>query len=414
MTPIDLEREPVDVVFPSNLFGFTGVGSHPQFRHLDHPPAGYRFVGVPSEPSGSEERVQAAAVAFAREAMRRGTPLDKIQEFLKSRDPGLQLFFREDTRLAFLPTFPLTFGQVPWIVEIEDIATLFWPYIRNGKTAGLPLRESDQYTLLKVLLESESCRGIVTHVRSTADGLIRFFDSQAIADKTTYSQMGIPPLECLPRPERSQRVRLLFTNSWHQEADSFYVRGGLDVLEAFAALCEEHLDVELVLRTALPVDLPQRYRDLIARLPISVFDQKLETDQMNSLIASADVYVLPSARLHVVSVLQAMAYGKAVVVSDGWGLDEYVEHERNGLVVAGRYGTCAWIDDEGMLREDYRPLRSADANVTRGLIDTLRRVIVDPELRDRLGKAAQADVSERFTVDNWNAGLKLAFDRAQV
>jgi glycosyltransferase involved in cell wall biosynthesis len=402
------------VVFPSNLFGFTGVGSHPQFRHLQHPPQGYRFVGVSGEPSGSEEHIQKAAVAFAREATRRGVPLDKVSEFLNSRDPGLQLYIPQDTRLAFLPTFPLTFGQVPWIVEIEDLTTLFWPYLRNGKTADVQVRGSDQYLLLKVLLESDSCRGIVTHVRSTAEGLVRFFDSQTIADKTTYSQMGLPLQPEAPAIETSERVKLLFTNSWHQEADSFYVRGGLDVLEAFAALHADGFAVELVLRTALPIDLPERYRAMLSRLPITVLDQKLEPEEMTRVVAGCDVYVLPAARLHVVSILQAMAYGRAVVASDGWGLDEYVEHERNALVINGRYGKVAWIDAEGFLREDYQPLRSADPTVTCGLTQALRRLVIDADLRTRLGATARKDVIERFTVDNWNAGLKRAFDWAQA
>jgi glycosyltransferase involved in cell wall biosynthesis len=49
---------------------------------------------------------------------------------------------------------------------------------------------------------------------------------------------------------------------------------------------------------------------------------------MEGLFNSADIYVLPSARLHVVSVLQAMATGLAIIVSDGWGMAEYISYGR--------------------------------------------------------------------------------------
>jgi glycosyltransferase involved in cell wall biosynthesis len=89
---------------------------------------------------------------------------------------------------------------------------------------------------------------------------------------------------------------------------------------------------------------------------------------MEDLFSRADIYVLPSARLHVVSILQAMAHGLAVVVSDGWGIDEYVDDGRNAVVVPGRYGKCSWMDGNGMLRENYEPLLSADPVVVDGLV----------------------------------------------
>ena len=47
---------------------------------------------------------------------------------------------------------------------------------------------------------------------------------------------------------------------------------------------------------------------------------------MGCALRSVDIYLLPSARIHVVSILQAMSYGLAVVASDGWGIEEYIEH----------------------------------------------------------------------------------------
>jgi glycosyltransferase involved in cell wall biosynthesis len=83
-------------------------------------------------------------------------------------------------------------------------------------------------------------------------------------------------------------------------------------------------------------------------------------------VAAADVVALPSRwESFSLAALESMALGKATVVSKVGGLTEFVEHERNGLVVSPG---------------DPKPLAGA-----------LQRVLDDPGLRDRLG--AQAAVT---------------------
>ena len=62
-------------------------------------------------------------------------------------------------------------------------------------------------------------------MRSTAEGIAKLFQSPAIAAKTTYIPMGIRYPAEYQRHEPSKTVNLLFTNSWHQAADSFYFAG---------------------------------------------------------------------------------------------------------------------------------------------------------------------------------------------
>jgi glycosyltransferase involved in cell wall biosynthesis len=135
-------------------------------------------------------------------------------------------------------------------------------------------------------------------------------------------------------------VTILFTNSWHQASTGFYLRGGLDVLEAYSVIFSKHAPLRLILRSKLPQDLNRRYRQIIERCNVQVIDQFLSEDEYGSAFFQRR-YLLPSARLHVVSILQAMASGLAIVVTDGWGMGEYISHGRNGLIVPGRYGSCS-------------------------------------------------------------------------
>src|SRR5262249_19494519 len=145
--------------------------------------------------------------------------------------------------------------------------------------------------------------------------------------------------------------------------DSFFLRGGLEVLRALELLQPRYPNLRLTLRTGLP-RLTRRYRRIMEKCWVRVLNWFVPDPEMDELMRNTQIFLLPAARIHVVSVLRSMAYGHVVVASDGWGFDEYIEHDRNGIIVPGRYGRQSWVDPEnGMLREDYRITRRADIDV---------------------------------------------------
>ena len=291
-------------------------------------------------------------------AIKNGSTLPALAKFIRSRSVRAQVAVPLDVSLAFLPSMPFFLGQVPWVIEIEDTTTLFVPFPRiDGKrddprlfgTGGI--YESGFLPVLKALLQSESCRGIITHVKSTADSIPVLFDDPTLADKVFHFPLGIRQRLAGKTRQAKDWVTIVFTNSWHQGATSFYLRGGLDVLEAYSVVFSKYPDARLVLRTKLPPDLNERYRRIIDKCNVQVIDQFLSEQEIEALFSSADVYLLPAARLHVVAVLQAMASGLAIIISDGWGMAEYITHGRNGLIVPGRYESTSWMHSNGMLRK---------------------------------------------------------------
>ncbi len=407
---------------------FGNCGSHPQFAHVDVPPEGYRFVRS-DRPliefvQGKQWkkhllllsrglRILATGTRLFADMLRRGMRLRSAIRFLQSRNIWSQLLLPTNRKLSILTSVPFTYSQSPWVVEIEDPTTLFYPFIHNGQTSRLNIQEAACFQGVKALLESPNCRGLITHIRGTADGIPKLFQSEIITKKTFHIPMGVQAPDQWQRHEPSKTFRLLFTNSWHQSAAGFYLRGGLDLLEAYALLKPSHPEMKLILRTKLPQNLPARYRRIIDTCDVEILDEFLPKDELDALMRSCHAYVLPSARIHIISILQAMSYGLVPVVSDGWGTEEYVAHRRNGLVVKGRYGKTSWQDPRcGMLREDYAPLYKSDPAIVQGLVDSLSALVEDPALRRTLGQAARHDVETRFSLASWNDGLKQAFDRA--
>jgi glycosyltransferase involved in cell wall biosynthesis len=455
----DADAVPVEYAGWLPVYKWTGnCGRHPQFRHTAEPPSGYRFScsefhavrSLPSLPDRVAHAVVEATAWAARHAASLARPLFAlftpgprvkaavrwrvlgaafrlfvalllrgcrpfaVLRFLQTRHLQSQLLLGDGHRLVFLTSMPYTYGQNPWVIEIEDPITLFLPFIRNGVTSDLDVRKSPYLPIVKALLEAESCKAIVTHMRSTAALLPTLFDSEAIRRKVVYTPMGTQlPARWQrhePRPD-DEPVHLLFINSWSQWPGSFFLRGGLDVLEAFAILRERYPQLQLTLRSSMP-PFAEHYNRILAGGGVRVVNCFLTPEEMADLHADSHIFLLPAARIHIVSLLQAMSYGLAVVGTDGWGMEEYLEHERNGLVVKGRYGKVSWADEEaGLLREDYEPMYTPDPDVVQGIVDAVSRLVEDKELRARLGRCARADVETRYNMEQWNQGLKVAFDR---
>ena len=438
-----------------NSFG--NCGRHPQFKHTTTPPSGYRFVRSepgPKRPTRWELlkrqasqlaltvlwlmwvlvrpllavfrsgprvsakarlRLVAAAARLTWTMVRGGTRLDIALRFVRSRHLTSQLMLAHHHGLTFLVSVPYTFNQNPWVIEVEDPTTLFSPFIPNGATCGLRIAESPWFPAVKALLESDECRGIITHVRSTARLIPALFRSEAIARKVVYAPLGVKLPERWQRHDEKdapEHINLLFINSWCQQPGNIKVRGGTDVLEAFAILRERYPHIRLTIRSTVD-GLDDYYHRIMESGWVRVIERFLPAEEMETLLAESHIFLLPAARIHVVSLLQAMASGLAVVASDGWGIEEYVEHERNGLVVKGRYGKTSWADEEaGMLREDYQPAYTPDPEVVQGLVEALSRLIEDADLRRRLGRTARRDAETKYSLERWNQGLKQVLDRA--
>ncbi len=427
---------------------FGNCGNHPQFAHAADPPAGFRFVRsgpAPSEksPAASPWLVRAASTAAAALAplsslacspfthgplraaralgglvsaglrlMTKSDPVS-VARFLHSRHFASQAMLPPGDDLLFLTSVPYTYGQRPWVIEVEDATTLFYPFLRNGETHDVEPAASPYFPLVRALLEADNCKAIVTHIRSTAESMGRLFQSEVIARKTFHVPLGVQaPAGFQRHDDPDGPVDLLFTNSWHQDPNSFYLRGGLEVLDAFDILRARYPQVRLTLRSGLPA-LPRRYGRIVEDGWVRVIGRFLPDDELDELLRSMHVFLLPAARVHIVSVLKAMAYGQAVVVSDGWGMDEHVSDGETGVVVPGRLGKASWMCERtGLLREDYRVMRHSDPAVVEGLVHAVSSLVEDIGLRRRLGHAARRHVIEHHNVGQWNEGLRRAFTHA--
>src|SRR5262249_40572051 len=142
-----------------------------------------------------------------------------------------------------------------------------------------------------------------------------------------------------------------------QQESSFVLRGGADVVRAFMELGAKYPDTRLIVLSSLPVShYGAGFADFVRRIPnLHLIDRRVTDDELVELMMSADVFVLPSAGLHALSILRAMYCGLAVIASDAPGNDEYLADDVTGVTVTGRRGKTAWYDEIGFLHQTFEP-----------------------------------------------------------
>lgn len=204
----------------------------------------------------------------------------------------------------------------------------------------------------------------------------KVFSSSAVMAKETkrYTQspievipFGVETDEFSPGPEGPTRMRRIGTV---KSMEHIY---GIDLLiKAFNLLVNEY--PELVLELVGRGSRTESYKELAHQLGIAdkiKFSGRITHAQVPEKLRSFDIFVGPSRQESFgVSILEAMACGVPVVVSDAPGPAEIVQHGKNGLI--------------------------APVGGHLALYEMMKKLVEDQELRDRLGKAGRAHVVANY------------------
>ncbi len=301
--------------------------------------------------------------------------------------------------------------EIPWVMEIEDVISLFIPHFWYGETARSANGAAFEGVRSKIQssLEAAECKAIISHLHSTVDSLPLLF-GEGIRTKCHYIPLSVSPSPYPAFRRESETTTILFQNSWSQREDNFYLRGGLDVLEAFRQLSKTQRHIKLIIHSVIPEALRSTYVDVLRHPAVSVIESILDISAYQKLIASADIFLLPSARIHIVCLLDAMTSGAVCIASDGWGNREIVKNHVTGLIIKGRYGKASWVDEKGMLREDYVSMFQPSEEISTGLFEAVNYLIDNPGELERLRQSAFDMVENNHLVKHWQSGLKRVFD----
>lgn len=315
--------------------------------------------------------------------------------------------------LDFLTNVPFTLGQRPFVLWYDIVPTLFQPFQPFDSTDISPA--DPWFWIIRAFLESDRCLSILTHYATGTNPLARLFASPRIARKLVqvvpYETDGAIPTGEVRRPAAKPR-RLLFTTSYAFQDEGFYYRGGVDVLAAFLTLAEEFPDIELILRTPLPVTLGAHLRKAVERHPrIRWLPGYLPAEEFHALVEGAHLLLLPSGVNYRNVVVHALKCGVVPVVADVLNMDELVTDGETGVIVSGR-SSLYRVDETGRVVQNLLPLLQAtdapaDPAFHTRFVDAVRRLLADGGEIDRLSRSARAAAARR-----WEASANLhVFER---
>lgn len=319
--------------------------------------------------------------------------------------------------LEFHHTAPFPSLKRPFVFHCESFAPVWFPFAHQG--TGSLERHEEIREHYHGIFANPLCLGIFSHIPETLQTLSQFFSDPIIDQKLFRSRIGLSaiavPVLGLQDKVSLSRPKFLFVNSAHQNPASFFSRGGHIVLRFWKEYLANGQNGLLMLRCARPSDKDlseygvdvSLIRTETGRSIIWAQDY-LANHEMNALMASAHFFLLPSASLHSVSIMQAMTLGAIPVVTDTVGTSVYVTDNENGIVLHGMRAAI-WHRDAstGILVDRYCKTPDLDDSLVSQLASRVGALLDRPDayrnMRNRMTVCARDQFSgQAFSDHFWN------------
>ncbi|WP_343721727.1 glycosyltransferase [Herbaspirillum seropedicae] len=408
-------NSPLSVAVPWSLSHYLPLnGFHPLYRALfEAKPEWVRLAAWDSIELShrlrGDQRFQHEMMAEVQrdmEAKRRCATRIEQDYFAHFWAPNLSLTRLLPGDIEFHHTAPFPSLERPFVFHCESFAPIFFPFAHQG--TGSLVATDDLRSHYKAIFEHPLCLGISSHLPQTLGDISRFFGSSLIDERLFSSRIGMHVDASVSRPVTKGPLDaplFLFINSANQNRGNFFLRGGHLALRYWQALFPEPGAGRLIMRCARPIDalLADNGVDLDwlrrhERRSIIWIEDYLSADDLDALMRTAHVFLLPSASLHSVSIMQAMNAGAVPVVTDTLGTDRYVADDVDGIVLKGVYASN-WHRDEktGVMIDRYQRNPALDDSLVQQLLSRLGELLANPDRYASVQAAARAKAAEGFS-----------------
>lgn len=330
--------------------------------------------------------------------------------------------------IEFHHTLPFPSLTRPFVFHCEAFPPLVLPFVQNGSDT-IEYSYEEVRAHLGSILANPLCLGIFSQVPETLESLRRFFSDPIIDRKLFRSRIGLSDATVRNLSHLTKAVlcrpRFLFVNAGAQNSADFFQRGGHIVLRFWKEFLAQGRTGLLMLRCAKPSDEILGEHDVDISMvreqtgrSIIWGQDYLDNHEMNALMASAHFFLLPSASLHSVAIMQAMRLGTIPVVTDTVGASVYVTDNESGIVLRGMY-EAIWHRNAstGILVDSYSRTPDLDNSLVSQLISRVGVLLDKPvayqDMRSRMMVFAQDEFSgQAFSDHFWSTVLDL-YHRSQ-
>ncbi len=365
---------------------------------IKNPPQGYRFIHNIGGLESAGIMLNKTKWAFpALEAVNRVIPVHLLRSYADR-------FVRSDGVDLIYAVMRLCWREDPWVVDFL------------GEQPHVIVGGEHMFTICKPLvrkaLGSPACKKIIYDVEAGKQALLSLLAMPHLEPKIAVIYPATPAKRFVRR-ETKGATRLLFIGSANIDtANQFETKGGRILLEAFLWLRRRYPDLELVMRSRVPEDVRERFRSVEG---LTIVEEILPLDQLERLFLDADIFVAPVHTVPSKTIVQAMSYELPIVITDVWSARELIDDGRTGIMI---HHPAAHTFTDGFVvhfdsREYRQVLSTVNPELVRGVVESVTRLIENPELRRRLGHEARQEVEGgRFSTKRRNETLKRVLDEA--
>lgn len=248
-----------------------------------------------------------------------------------------KFYLKEDgnaNNLSLIPTYYKYLSNNPHAIIIEDYITLFFPHIHNGSNYQIDVLSQPWLKSYKEIFNKDVFRGVICHMQQTLSSLVTIF-GESILPKLFYVPLATEEKIAEIKPTNPDRIVLTITNSFGGLENNFYLRGSDQVIKVFKSLIDKGTN-NLFLNIVGVVPPDYAHLDFITtsnkvrlhRGDIVHRGRRMLSDkEYQNIMLDTDIFLIPSCRIHSMSVVNSMSYGCMVVGSNGWGFNEFLPPE---------------------------------------------------------------------------------------
>lgn len=297
----------------------------------------------------------------------------------------------------------IDYGKMPWIVDLEHAGAL--AAYGNINVLG---------NIVEKYLSSDCCKKIIPWSNMAKESLLYSYDCRKFVDKIEVVNLAVRPKNFV-KLFNDDVINLLFVGTANpiNIADSFAMKGGLEVLEAFDILSKKYSNIKLTVRSYVPSNIKTKYGNLPN---VEIIDTPLPHSSLDMIFKQSAIFLFPAHSTPGMAILDAMSYELPVIATDVWATNEQIEDGKNGLLIKGR-PDLSYFDEKFIPRwgtpSFMNKLGETEPRMLADLVEKTSMLIEDEKLRRRLGRTGRQLVETgKFSTKLRNQKLRKIFDEA--
>lgn len=364
---------------------------------IENPPKGYSFI-LPTVSKTKKNVTYLIANLKIFKSFYQGI----IKKILKNFDIYKSIYYT-------IPNFKydLVYSTVPlnlkqnYILEIFDHPSAMIGYDYN-------LFINSKLALEKELL-SPFCKKIMIANEASMKIMKNHF-SKEVLRKCVLVRAAVK-YKPLNKNYNKKHIQIIFIGSLTNPND-FYLKGGLEALESFKNVSNE-FDVSLIVKCKVPKDIKKKYKNI---KNLRIIEGYIEKEGWQEILNQSDICLNIAHVYPLMATLEAMNNGIPLIMLDSWGVRDYLEPDKNAILIKPSNKIRGYKSPSHPLnvrsKEFIEDIRKIDQRVIQDICKSLKKLIKNSKLREKLGKYGNQTIKKKFSLEIRNKKLKKIFDKA--